>query len=68
MLSEADHLDKVHRLRISDKDLDPLLASYMVNFIIRSINEKANNHVTGCTREIERGIYKIGVTRGKETR
>jgi len=30
MLSEADHLKKVNRLRVSDKDLDPLLASYTV--------------------------------------
>jgi hypothetical protein len=68
MLSEADHLKKVNRLRVSDKDLDPLLASYTVYLIIRSINGKANNYVTGCTREIEGGIYKVGVTRGRETR
>jgi len=67
MLSEADHL-KVNRVRVSDKDLDPLLASYKVYFIIRSVDGKANNYVTGCTRKIERGIYKVGVTRGRETR
>ena len=66
MLSEAGHLKKVNRLRVSDKDLDPLLASYTVYFIIRSINWKANNDVTGCTRKIERGIYKVGVTRGRD--
>lgn len=30
MLSDADHLKKVNRMRVSDKDLDPLLASYTV--------------------------------------
>jgi len=34
MLKEADHFEKVKRLRVSEKDLAPLLPHYGVRFLV----------------------------------
>ena len=34
MLKEADHLEKVKRLRVGEKDLAPLLSHYEVCFLM----------------------------------
>jgi hypothetical protein len=37
MLKEADHLDKVKRQRVSEKDLAPLLPHYEVRFFFLEV-------------------------------
>jgi hypothetical protein len=39
MLKEADHFEKVKRLRIGEKDLAPLLSHYEVCFLV-SVDSK----------------------------
>jgi ATP-dependent RNA helicase DDX51/DBP6 len=48
MLKEADHLEKVKRLRLGEKDLAPLLPHYEVCFLL------------GCV--IPKGVYISMIT------
>jgi hypothetical protein len=40
MLKEADHFEKVKRLRVGEKDLAPLLPHYEVCFLLVSVDPK----------------------------
>ena len=48
MLKEADHLEKVKRLRVGEKDLARFLPPYEVRFLLVSLFSKMFTLPTGC--------------------